>query len=238
MDWFDLTLTQWLVLGGCGLLIGCAKAGIAGTGLMIVPIMAYVFGGKPSTGLVLPMLIIADILAVSYYHRHAAWKHILRLIPWAAGGVLVGVLVGGQVSDILFKQIMAALIFLGIAIMIWRDVRKTITVPKGRLFAPAAGSVGGFSTMMGNAAGPIMSLYLLAMRLPKLNFIGTAAWFFFLVNCFKVPFHVIYWKTIRWETLALNLTMTPAIIAGVSGVKPRSGAAAGRFTMTGGAVAD
>jgi uncharacterized membrane protein YfcA len=215
MEWVGLSLTQWMVLVGCGLLIGCAKAGIAGTGLMIVPIMAHVFGGKPSTGLVLPMLILADVFAVRYYHRHAAWKHIVRLIPWAVAGILVGVVVGGQVSDVAFKQIMAVLIFLGIGIMIWRDVRKTASVPRGHWFAPTTGSAGGFATMMGNAAGPIMSLYLLAMRLPKLNFIGTAAWFFFLVNCFKVPFHVFFWKTIRWETLAINLTMAPAIIAGV-----------------------
>lgn len=215
MEWFDLSLTQWLVMALCGVLIGCAKAGIAGTGLMIVPIMAYVFGGKPSTGLVLPMLILADIFAVRTYHRHADWRHIVRLLPWAVGGILVGVVVGGRVSDAAFKQIMAVIIFIGIVIMIWRDIKKQASIPKGRWFAPVTGSTGGFATMMGNAAGPIMSLYLLAMRLPKLNFIGTAAWFFFLVNCFKVPFHVITWNTIRWETLALNLTMAPAIIAGV-----------------------
>ncbi len=82
---------QWFVLILCGVLIGMAKAGIAGTGLMIVPIMAYVFGGKVSTGLVLPMLIIADVFAVRFYHRHADWRHIVRLIPWAIAGILVGV---------------------------------------------------------------------------------------------------------------------------------------------------
>jgi uncharacterized membrane protein YfcA len=92
--WFDLSLAQWVVLIACGCLISMAKAGIAGTGLMIVPIMAYVFGGKPSTGLVLPMLIFADIFAVRYYHRHARWSHIVRLMPWAVAGILVGVLVG------------------------------------------------------------------------------------------------------------------------------------------------
>jgi uncharacterized membrane protein YfcA len=214
-EWFSLTQAQWLVLIGCGLLIGMAKAGIAGTGLMIVPIMAYVFGGKVSTGLVLPMLIIADIFAVRHYNRHAEWKHIIRLMPWAAAGILVGVFVGGIVSDLIFKKIMAALIFLGIAIMIWRDVRKTRSLPSGRWLAPATGTAGGFATMMGNAAGPIMSLYLLAMRLPKLNFIGTAAWFFFLVNVFKVPFHVFVWKTITVESAALDLAMTPAILGGV-----------------------
>jgi len=213
--WFDLSLTQWLVLIGCSLLIGMAKAGIQGTGLMMVPIMAYVFGGRPSTGLVLPMLIFADIFAVRYYHRHAQWGHIVRLIPWAAAGVLVGVFVGARVSEAAFKTIMAVIIFIGIAVMIWRDLRKLESLPDQRWTAPLTGSTGGFATMMGNAAGPIMSLYLLAMRLPKLNFIGTAAWFFFLINVFKVPFHVLSWKTISLQTLALNLAMAPALIGGL-----------------------
>ncbi len=213
--WFDLSLAQWLVLIACGCLIGMAKAGIAGTGLMIVPIMAFVFGGKPSTGLVLPMLIIADIFAVRYYSRHALWGHIIRLMPWAVAGILVGVYVGARVSDVAFKSIMAVIIFIGIAVMIWRDLHKSDSLSDRRWMAPVTGAAGGFATMMGNAVGPIMSLYLLAMRLPKLNFIGTAAWFFFLVNVFKVPFHVIFWKTISLETLTLDLTMAPAIIAGV-----------------------
>jgi len=213
--WFDLSLTQWLVLIGCSLLIGMAKGGIQGTGLMMVPIMAFVFGGRPSTGLVLPMLIIADIFAVRYYNRHAQWGHIVRLMPWAVGGILVGVFVGARVSEAAFRTIMAVIIFMGITVMIWRDLRKLESLPDRRWTAPLTGSAGGFATMMGNAAGPIMSLYLLAMRLPKLNFIGTAAWFFFLVNVFKVPFHVLFWKTISLQTLALNLAMAPALIGGV-----------------------
>ena len=212
---FDLSLTQWLVLVGCSLLIGMAKAGIQGTGLMMVPIMAYVFGGRPSTGLVLPMLIIADIFAVRYYNRHAQWGHIVRLMPMALAGVLVGVFVGGRISEASFKAVMAVLIFTGVTVMIWRDLRRIESLPDRRWTAPLTGTAGGFATMMGNAAGPIMSLYLLAMRLPKLNFIGTAAWFFFLINSFKVPFHIIFWKTITPQTLAINLTMAPALIGGV-----------------------
>jgi uncharacterized membrane protein YfcA len=212
---FDLSLTQWLILLGCSLLIGMAKAGIQGTGLMMVPIMAFVFGSRPSTGLVLPMLIIADVVAVRYYHRHAEWGHIIRLMPMAVVGVLVGVFVGARISEVAFKTVMAILILIGVAIMIWRDLRRLESLPDRLWTAPLTGAAGGFATMMGNAAGPIMSLYLLAMRLPKLHFIGTAAWFFFLINVFKVPFHVLFWKTITIRTLALNLAMAPALIGGV-----------------------
>jgi len=214
-EWFHLPVSHLAVLMICGLMIGTAKGGIAGTGLMAVPILAHVFGGRVSTGLLLPMLIIADVYAVRHYRRHSEWKHILRVMPWAVAGILVGVWVGMEVSDLVFKRIMAVVIFFGISVMLWRDLQKNSTIPGNRWFAPVSGTAGGFATMMGNAAGPIMSLYLLVMRLPKLNFIGTAAWFFFLMNLIKVPFHVFFWKTISWESAALNLMMAPAILAGV-----------------------
>ena len=135
---FDLTLTQWLVLIGCSLLIGMAKAGIQGMGLMMVPIMAFVFGSRPSTGLVLPMLIIADIFAVRYYNRHAQWGHIVRLLPMAVIGVLIGVFVGGRISEAAFKSIMAVLILIGVAVMIWRDLRRLESLPDRR-WAPNCG---------------------------------------------------------------------------------------------------
>lgn len=211
----NLTVVEWSVSLLCGFLIGTAKAGLAGTGLMIVPIMAYVFGGKVSTGIVLPMLIVADIFAVKHYNRHAEWKYIIRVMPWALAGILVAMTVGNYVSDSIFKKIMAVTVLGGLVVMIWRDMKEDIKIPKNWLFPAVLGSAGGFATMIGNAAGPVLYIYLLAMRIPKYCFIGTAAWFFLLVNLFKVPLHIFIWKTITWETLSFNVFMIPAIIVGV-----------------------
>ncbi len=102
----DLSTIQWLLAGLCGLMIGLAKTGVVGTGLLIVPIMAGIFGGKPSVGLVLPMLLTADIFAVTYYNRHAEWKYIIKLLPWAFVGILVGALFGnGGIHWLHFQQI-------------------------------------------------------------------------------------------------------------------------------------
>lgn len=182
---------------------------------MVVPILANAFGGRVSVGLLLPILIFADIIAVAWYNRHAEWKHVLRLIPWALAGIGIATLVGRNISDLTFNRILAILVLSGIAVLIWQDLRfQKDKIPKSKYFAAILGLVGGFATMMGNAAGPVMALYLLSMRLPKNTYIGTGAWFFFIVNLSKVPLHIWSWKTITLESFKLDLLMIPAIAAG------------------------
>jgi uncharacterized membrane protein YfcA len=206
---------QWVLLALCGLLVGMAKTGLSGVGLMVVPILANAFGGRPSVGLLLPMLILADVFAVTWYNRHAEWKHVLRLLPWALAGILVATLVGKSISDQTFNRLLAALVIGGIVLLVWRDLRSDkFHVPESRWFAAGLGLLGGFSTMIGNAAGPVMALYLLSMRLPKNVYIGTGAWFFFIVNLSKVPLHVWSWKTITLSSFLLDLLLIPAIAAG------------------------
>ncbi|MFW5886191.1 MAG: sulfite exporter TauE/SafE family protein [Bacteroidota bacterium] len=212
---WDLTLVQWILAGTCGILIGLSKTGVSGVGLAVVPILAVIFGSKPSTGLLLPMLIMADVFAVKYYHRHAQWSHVFKLLPWAIIGITLAMFLGQSVSSNQFSIILSSSILVGVGLMIWQDVRgKQIKVPDNWWFAALMGLVGGFTTMIGNAAGPIMSLYLLSMRLPKNHFIGTGAWFFLIINLVKVPLHVFVWKTIDSSTFVFDLLMFPLIMAG------------------------
>ena len=212
---YNLSGMQWMLVLLCALLVGMAKTGLSGFGLMVVPIMANVFGGRPSVGLLLPILIFADVFAVTWYNRHAEWKHVLRLIPWAIIGVLIGTYTGKLISDITFNRLLAGLVFFGVGLLVWQDLRsKKVTVPDYWWFAMALGLLGGFATMIGNAAGPVMALYLLSMRLPKNNYIGTGAWFFFIINLSKVPFHIFSWETISRQSIVLDLMMIPAIAVG------------------------
>ena len=204
-----------MLLGISGLLIGMSKTGISGVGLMVVPLLANAFGGRPSVGLLLPILIFADIFAVTWYNRHARWKHIVRLLPWAFAGIILATLIGKSISDQTFNRLLAALVIGGIAILLWRDIRSDkLKIPQSRWFAGGLGLLGGFSTMIGNAAGPVMALYLLSMRLPKNSFIGTGAWFFFIVNLSKVPMHIWSWKTISLNSFVLDVMVIPAVAAG------------------------
>jgi len=211
---YNLSLLQWLAIALAVFLLGLSKAGIKGIGIIIVVILAFVFGEKTSTGILLPMLISADILAVIYYHRHAQWQYILKLLPMMIVGVLVGVWIGNDISEEIFKKLMAIIIIGLVVLMFITESRKLTTVPKSKLFSCIMGFLAGFTTMIGNLAGPVSNIYFLATRLPKNEFIGTAAWLFFIVNVFKLPFHFFVWKTVSVQTLILNSVLVPFVVLG------------------------
>ncbi|WP_298531691.1 sulfite exporter TauE/SafE family protein [uncultured Algibacter sp.] len=211
---YQLTAAQWISIGVAVFLLGLSKSGIKGIGIIIVVIMAFVFGEKASTGVLLPQLICADILAVIYYNQHAQWKYIKKLMPWMVIGVLVGVWVGNDISEFLFKRLMAVIIIVSVCIMFYIENRNSKKIPANTLFSSGTGFLTGFTTMIGNLAGPISNIYFLAMRFPKNQFIGTAAWLFFIINVFKLPFHVFIWNTVTKESLILNSALTPIVIVG------------------------
>jgi len=211
---YQFTHTELVLLVLVSMLIGMAKTGVAGAGMIAVPLLAIVFGGRESTGVMLPLLIIADVFAVRHYHKHASWADLRKLLPFAVIGVVIGTLIGGMINDTVFKQTMAIFIFISLAIMIWQEQTKQANIPSSPWFSANIGIAGGITTMIGNLAGPVMALYLLAMRLPKNVFIGTAAWFFMTINLIKVPFHVFAWQTISTNSVLLNLTLIPAVALG------------------------
>lgn len=216
----DIKLQQWIVLLTVALLIGMSKAGF-GFGLMVVPLLAFGFGARESTGIMIPILIVADIYAVRHYHRMAEWKHIYKLLPWAVLGILAGVVTGKLISGDQFRILLSVFVIAGLVIMAGRDLlKKSEIVPAHPSLAVMLGVLGGFSSMVGNAAGPIFAVYLLAMRLPKNSYIGTGAWFYLIINLIKLPFHIWIWQTISAGTLLLDLVAIPAILMGAwSGIR-------------------
>ncbi|MCL6296294.1 sulfite exporter TauE/SafE family protein [Jejuia spongiicola] len=211
---YNLSTLQWTAISFAVFLLGVAKAGVKGLGIIIVIILAFVFGEKASTGVLLPMLIAADILAVVYYNRHTQWEYIKKLMPWMIIGVLIGVWVGNDISEVLFKRIMAIIIIVSVLIMFYTEKRQSSTIPKNKVFSSSVGFLAGFTTMVGNLAGPISNIYFLATRLPKNEFIGTAAWLFFIINVFKLPFHFLIWNTVTKDTLILNSALVPVVLIG------------------------
>ena len=186
-----------------------AKTGLGGLGLVVVPLLANVFGSKSSTGILLILLIMADFFGVYYYHRHAELKKIIQLIPSALVGIVVGVYIGDKISDLHFQILLGIIIASG-AFMTF----VKIDVKRNKSLSIFVGFLGGFITMVGNAAGPIMSIYFLSMGFEKNKFIGTAAWFFLFVNLIKVPFHIIFWETINFEVFMFDIILFPLILIG------------------------
>lgn len=221
MEVFNQFSTANIILIFLGaFIIGLAKAGLKGIDMLNVTIMALIFGSKASTGIVLPLLCAADIAAVWYYNRHAQWKHFWKIIPWMAAGILIGVYAGKDMDEALFRKIMAVIIIITVVMIIGMEFNKTNKVPSHPLFAATTGIAAGFTTMLGNLAGAFANIYFLAMRLPKNDFIGTAAWVFLVINLFKLPFQVLFWKNINAATLQTDLILLPALVVGfITGLK-------------------
>ena len=216
----EISITSWILSFLAAFVIGLSKAGIKGIAIINVTFMAIAFEARQSTGIVLPLLVVADVFAVIYYNRHTQWKYVIKFLPWMIFGIVLGSWFGMDLPEQTFKICMAIIIFLVLAIIVWWDQKKVATVPTHFAFASGVGTLAGFTTMVGNLAGPISNIYFLAMRLPKNQFIGTAAWLFLIINVFKLPFHYFIWETISKETLLLDLKFIPGIILGfVLGIK-------------------
>ena len=203
-----------MIAFSAALLLGIAKSGIKGLAILIVTGLALVYGAKESTGILMPLLICGDILAVIYYKRHVKWVYLIKLLPWMVAGVLVGVVLGKDLPEDLFKSGMAVIILISVAMMYYWERKKDRKVPNHLSFAALMGMMAGFTTMVGNLAGVFSNIYFLAIKLPKNEFIGTAAWLFFIINLFKIPFHIWSWGTINPASFQISLSLIPAVILG------------------------
>ncbi len=216
MDWLSgISVSSFLFAGIAAFLMGLSKAGLKGLSIFNVTLMALAFGAKSSTGLIMPLLLVGDIFAVSYYNRHTQWKYILRFLPWMILGILVGVLIGKDLPEKTFKTGMVLVILISLVLLIWWERRKSEQIPTHWSFAGFVGIIAGVCTMIGNLAGAFTNIFFLAMRLPKNEFVGTAAWLFLITNLFKLPFHIWVWNTISYETLVIDLKLFPAILLGL-----------------------
>ena len=212
----ELTLLDWATIALCATMMGITKTGIPGLGILAVPLMAIVFEDtKESTGLLLGILILADIFAIIYHRRNAKWNHVIRLLPAAFCGIVAGYFGLKYVNNEQLKPIIGAIVLLMLIVnylrLHGRDENETIPTPKWLAFW--LGFIAGVTTMMANAAGPVMIIYLLAMRLPKIEFVGTAAWFFFIVNWIKVPFSANL-GLMNAQSVKIDFLMLPFIFIG------------------------
>ncbi len=203
---------QWAVAILAAMTIGLSKTGISGLGLLPVVLFAQILPAKEATGLVLPLLCFGDVVAVLSYRRHAQWNLLWRLFPWTAAGVVIGYFALGRIDELQTRLLIGTIVLALVGVHVYRRSRPELA-DHGAWFAPTIGVLAGFTTLVANAAGPLMVIYLLAMRLPKLEFMGTGAVFFMLLNWFKVPF-MAHLNLITLTSLGANLLLFPAVFAG------------------------
>lgn len=211
------TLSSTSLILGCigAFLLGLGKAGIKGMAVFIVVLFVYAFGARTSTGILLPLLIVGDIIAVLYYRQHTDWPNVFRMLPWMAVGVLLATYGATFLDESTFAYVMAGLILMATVMMGYWEFRPFKKVPNHWGFAGFLGMLAGFTTMIGNLAGAVVNIYFLVLRFPKNAFIGTTAFIFFFINLFKIPFHVWVWHTIQWESLTISLIFIPVELLGL-----------------------
>lgn len=211
----DLSALAWVVLAVGAVIVGLSKTGIPGAGTLAVAAFAAVLPARESTGTILLLLILADLFAVTMYLRHVNWRALLRLAPAIVVGLVLGVLFLAVADDAWVKRTIGVLLLGVIAVtLVRRRVATALSEGAPRRGAAAVyGTIGGFTTMVANAAGPVMSMYFLAARFPVKEFLGTAAWLFFIVNVTKVPFSVGL-GLITVPGLVLDAILAPLVIAG------------------------
>ncbi|MDT0401057.1 sulfite exporter TauE/SafE family protein [Streptomyces edwardsiae] len=192
---WDLNGWEFAALAFAALLVGFSKTAVSGANTVSLAIFAAVLPARASTGILLPILIAGDVLAVLTYRRHAHWPTLWRLFPAVAAGVVAGTLFLVWADDGIVRISIGVILLLMAGVTVWR--RRTaaadrepdgVSTRAGRAKARSYGVLGGFTTMVANAGGPVMSMYLLSAGFRKLGFLGTSAFFFLIVNTSKLPF--------------------------------------------------
>ena len=218
---YALELWQYALIALGAFLVGMGKGGLPGVGNLTVVLMALALPAKASVGILLPILISADIIAVLAYRRHADWRYIWKLGPWMIVGILLGYLVFSRVDDGQVRFLIGFILLSMTGVHFYRKwlrrhASEEDTLPQHPVFIGGTGIIGGFATMIANAAGPVAALYFIASGLPKYAYIGTSAWFFLLVNLFKVPFmvdlQIIDLESIRFSASFMLFSVIGAVI--------------------------
>jgi hypothetical protein len=202
---------QWILGALCAFGIGVAKTGLPGVGMLSIPLIVLTVGdARLSAGWLLPILCTADVFAVWYWRRRAEAAQLFSLAPWALLGVAAGA-AALALPERTVRPVVGAIILVMLLIHLRRKLRPdTFTVST---HSAGYGIAAGFATTVANAAGPVMSLYLLSRRLSKEEFVATGAWFFFVINLTKVPIYAWHGLFSR-QSLTFNALMIPAVVAG------------------------
>lgn len=241
----DLSTFSWLLVVLGALIVGFSKTALPGAGTLAAGAFALAMPAKESTAALLLLLIVGDMTALWVYRREPDWRTLVRLLPSAMVGVILGAFFFAAVDDMTVRVTIGVILLVLVTLTMARRLQaqrlqarrlqarrrapSEAASEEASSSAPAAqepgssrggaataqgigyGLLGGFTTMVANAAGPVMSLYLLMMRMPVMTFLGTSAWFFAVINLFKLPFSAGL-GLFTAETLAMDALLIPVVL--------------------------
>lgn len=212
----ELDTFGWVLLGCAAMIVGLSKTALPGAATLAVALFAAVMPARESTAALLILLIVGDLFAIWMYRKTVDWGILRRLIWPVIIGVIVGTVFLGLASDGVVRRVIGGILLLLLCFTLWRRSRAARTSSRGdqqpgRWAGYGYGFLGGFTTMVANAGGPVMSMYLLAMRLPVATFLGTTAYFFFAVNVSKIPFHIGL-GLLNWQVFTIAASLIPLVV--------------------------
>ncbi len=214
-----VSVVGWVLIGLAALLSGFSKTAVNGVGLISVALLAAVLPARQSTGVLLLLFLVGDFFAITAYRRHADWRALLRLAPSVVVGVLVGVVFVARVGDTGLRRSIGVVLLALVLVHLWtRRSGATRAEPGDRVRLPrpvtvGAGALAGFTSMVANAGGAVMTIYMLGAGMDVMTFLGTGAWFFFAVNLFKLPFSIAL-GLVPVQSLVLLAVLAPLVVVG------------------------
>ncbi len=220
---YDLSILGWSEAVLCALILGMSKCGLAGLGSLAVPLMAMVLPARASTGALLPIIILGDICGASCFHKHSNWRLLVKVFPSAVAGVVIGYFLMRQewMNDLVIRKLIGVIVaIMAVLSILMKSHPITIGDKEGSdfrtlAFATLFGIIAGVTTLIANAAGPVTMMYLLMMKLPKDEFIGTSAWYCVIMNWVKVPF-MVHLGLINGDSLLFDAKLVPALLVGAA----------------------
>jgi uncharacterized membrane protein YfcA len=218
----ELAPLAWAALGLAAVTIGISKTALPGGSILAIALFATVLPARTSTAAMLLLLIVGDVFALITYRRHAHWPTLLRLAPAVLAGLLAGFAFLAIAGDGIVRRAIGVILLAMIAITLWRRWRQNraadavTPAPGGIVLSGVYGTLGGFTTMVANAGGPVMSMYFLATRTPVQVFLGTSAWFFAIINLVKIPF-LAGLGLFDGHVLLMDAVLAPLVVLGALG---------------------
>jgi uncharacterized membrane protein YfcA len=197
------------------LIVGLSKAGLlGGLGVVGVPLLTLVMAPRDAAGMMLPVLLCMDAVAIWMYRKECDWGLLRIMLPGAAIGTVVGWVLWAVVSDavVLLMVGVVTLIFVADAILPLR--KKLEGLPPSKPWGVLWGGVAGFTSFISHTGGPPFQIYVLPRKLPPAVYAGTTAFFFAIVNTAKlVPYYFL--GQLNVQNLTLSAALAPVGVLGV-----------------------
>ncbi|MGX1096105.1 sulfite exporter TauE/SafE family protein [Amorphus sp. MBR-141] len=193
------------------IMVGISKGGFGGSiAILGVPLMALVISPIQAAGIMLPILILMDLIAVASYWGVYDRKVLLMTLPGALAGLALGYLMATSVDEALVLLIIGV-VAVAFSLDHWRKRYLTRTPPAEARHSFAKGSVwglvAGFTSFISHAGGPPYQMYTIPLQLEKRIFAGTGVIFFFTLNTVKlVPYFLL------GQFSAANLSTSAALL--------------------------